>query len=105
MVGTTRFELATSPTPILEMSQSEQLSETHQYVRERKQSDATLIGPVMDPQLDPQLDPRNWQRGTNGNQRGQREQLNSRNKRLRKSNSKFSWPTEWIQHCRPGSVG
>ena len=36
MVGTTRFELATSPTPILETTQSEQLSETHQYVRERK---------------------------------------------------------------------
>jgi len=53
MVGTTRFELATSPTPILETTQSEQLSKIYQYVREGKQPDGTLIGPVMDPQLDP----------------------------------------------------
>jgi hypothetical protein len=50
MVGTTRFELAASPTPILEITQSEQLSYTHQCVKEQeKQPDATLIGPVMDP--------------------------------------------------------
>ena len=36
MVGTTRFELATSPTPILETTQSEQLSYIHQYIGERK---------------------------------------------------------------------
>jgi hypothetical protein len=55
MVGTTRFELATSPTPILETTQSEQLSETHQYVRERKtirrNAYWTRNGPTVGPTL------------------------------------------------------
>jgi hypothetical protein len=67
MVGTTRFELATSPTAILETTKFEQLGEIYQYVRERETTDATLIGPVMDPQLDPSWRTRLTQRGTNGN--------------------------------------
>jgi hypothetical protein len=31
MVGTTRFELAISPTPIPETAQSEEVSETHRW--------------------------------------------------------------------------
>jgi hypothetical protein len=55
MVGTTRFELATSPTPILETTQSESLSETHQYVSERKTIRSnpywTRNGPIDGPTL------------------------------------------------------
>jgi hypothetical protein len=36
LVGTTRFELATSPTPILGLTQSEQFSAIYQCVRERE---------------------------------------------------------------------
>jgi len=55
MVGTTRFELATSPTPILETTQSEQLSQIHQYVRERETTRRnaywTRNGPTVGPML------------------------------------------------------
>jgi hypothetical protein len=55
MVGTTRFELATSPTPILETTQSEQLSYIHQCVRERKtirrNAYWTRNGPTVGPTL------------------------------------------------------
>jgi hypothetical protein len=55
MVGTTRFELATSPTPILENTQLEQLSETHQYVRDwktiRRNAYWTRNGPADGPTL------------------------------------------------------
>jgi hypothetical protein len=55
MVGTTRFELATSPTPILETTQSEQLSETYQHVRQRKTTRRnaywTRNGPIDGPTL------------------------------------------------------
>ena len=55
MVGTTRFELATSPTPILETTQSEQLSETYQYVKERETTRRnaywTRNGPIDGPTL------------------------------------------------------
>jgi hypothetical protein len=53
MVGTTRFELATSPTPILEITQFEQLSYIYQGIKGGKEPDATLIGPLVDPQMDP----------------------------------------------------
>jgi hypothetical protein len=55
MVGTTRFELATSPTPILETTQSEQLSDMYQYVRERETTRRnaywTRNGPTVGPTL------------------------------------------------------
>jgi len=55
MVGTTRFELATSPTPILETTQSERLSKIHQYVRERETTRRnaywTRNGPTVGPTL------------------------------------------------------
>ena|ERR1700722_14313 len=55
MVGTTRFELATSPTPILETTQSEQLSKIYQYVRERETTQRnaywTRNGPIDGPTL------------------------------------------------------
>jgi hypothetical protein len=55
MVGTTRFELATSPTPILETTQSEQLGEIYQYVRERETTRRnaywTRNGPTVGPTL------------------------------------------------------
>jgi hypothetical protein len=55
MVGTTRFELATSPTPILETTQSEQLSYIHQYIGERKTTRRnaywTRNGPIDGPTL------------------------------------------------------
>jgi hypothetical protein len=55
MVGTTRFELATSSTPILETTQSEQLSYIHQYIGERKATRHnaywTRNGPIDGPTL------------------------------------------------------
>jgi hypothetical protein len=55
MVGTTRFELATSPTPILETTQSEQLSEIYQCARERETTRRnaywTRNGPTVGPTL------------------------------------------------------
>jgi hypothetical protein len=55
MVGTTIFELATSPTPILETTQSEQLSYIHQYIGERKTTRRnaywTRNGPINGPAL------------------------------------------------------
>jgi hypothetical protein len=55
LVGTTRFELATSPTPILDLTQSEQLGATYQCVRERESTRHnaywTRIGPTNGPTL------------------------------------------------------
>ena len=55
MVGTTRFELATSPTPILETTQSEQLSKIYQYFKERETTRRnaywTRNGPIDGPTL------------------------------------------------------
>jgi hypothetical protein len=55
LVGTTRFELATSPTPILDLTQSEQLSGIYQCVRERERTRHnaywTHIGPTNGPTL------------------------------------------------------
>ena len=55
MVETTRFELATSPTSILETTKFEQLGEIYQYVREREttRSNAywTRNGPTVGPTL------------------------------------------------------
>ena len=56
MVGTTRFELATSPTPILEITQSEQLGYAQRCINERETTRRnaywTLIGPAYGPTLE-----------------------------------------------------
>ena len=70
MVGTTRFELATSPTPISKSTQHQQLSYIHQCVRERETTRRnaywTLIGPTVGPRFH-YLDSHR-ERGTNGKQ-------------------------------------
>ena len=54
MVGTTRFELATSPTPNLDRTQSEQLG----VFRQRVQVRTTTLSNAYWPQNGPEMDPR-----------------------------------------------
>jgi hypothetical protein len=56
MVGTTRFELATSPTPILELTQFEQLSHANNSVRERETTRRNAYWPLIGPTDGPTLD-------------------------------------------------
>jgi len=79
MVGTTRFELATSPTPILGLTQSEQFSAIYK-----------LIGRISDPRLDPSWCIRD-KRDTNGKQfgySGSRLRLCSRGLRFKSEGGK-----------------
>jgi hypothetical protein len=65
MVGTTRFELATSPTPT---SPGKNLANLDLFIsgsESRDESAAMLIAPILHPHLHPRWHPAS--RGTNGN--------------------------------------